>query len=370
MKKINVGVIGCGDIAITHYLSFIKNSKKLNLTALCDNNKKRLEVVAELFGIENIFTSHEEMLRAGLVEAVANLTPPAFHYQINLDCINAKVHTYSEKPVARKIKEIESLMEASKNNKVKFVCAPSTPLSPVVIKTKQLLEDGVIGKPCYVVACYSHSGPGSLGFKIGYKNLIKRQQLYGIEEMSNDPSAFYKYGGGAIEDLGIYPLTILIYLLGSVKYIQCLSGTRIPEVEVMGGMACGKKIKVEVDDCTLMLLEFNNGTYASLSSSYCVKGTRTPELEIYGSEGTISISCFYKKLEVYLERGTLSAWNIPYEDLSGWQMGAGLENLAECIIENKESVLSLKLAKHVTDVILKVPQVSSAGKRTLIESEI
>lgn len=372
MKKINIGVIGCGDVAVLQYLSVIKNSKKLNLIALCDKDKKRLKSVAELFGVENVFTSHEEMLRSGLVEAVANLTPPAFHYPINLDCMNAKVHTYSEKPIAYKTKEIENLMRASKDNKVKFACAPSTPLNPIIIKTKQLLEDGVIGKPCYAIGYSSHGGPASQGYKISYyKNLIKQQQLYGLEEMSSDPIAFYKYGGGAIEDLGIYTLTALTFLLGSVKYIQCLSGTQIPEVKVMGGIARGKKIKVEIDDCTLMLLEFNNGPYASVSSSYCVKGTKMPELEIYGSKGTISITCYYTKLEVYLEHNSgLAAWNVPYEDLSGWRLGIGVEHLAECIIENKEPVINAKLAKHVTEIILKTPQASSSGKKTLIESKI
>jgi len=189
--------------------------------------------------------------------------------------------------------------------------------------------------------------------------------------MSTDPSAFYKYGGGAIEDLGIYTLTTLAFLLGPVKYIHCLSGTQIPEVKVMGGIACGKKIKVEIDDCTLMLLEFDNGPYASVSSSYCVKGTRMPDLEIYGSEGTISISCFYTKLEIYLEHSSgLAAWNIPYEDLSGWMLGIGVEHLAECILENKEPVINLRLAKHITEMILKAPQASSSGKKTLIESKI
>ena len=372
MKKINMGVIGCGDVAVLQYLPVIKNSKKLNLVALCDKDKKRLKSVAELFGVENIFNSHKEMLSSGLIDAVANLTPPVFHYQISLDCLNNRIHTYSEKPIAYKIKEIENLIKISQESNIKLVCAPATPLNPALVKVKQLLDDGVIGKLCYAVGNFSHGGPASLGYKISYyKNLIKQQHLKGFEEMSNDPVAFYTQGGGAIEDLGVYALTSLVFLLGSAKYIQCLSGTKIPEVEVMGGIARGKKIKVEVDDCTLMLLEFDNGPYASLSSSYCVKGTRIPELEIYGSKGTISLTNYFANFEVYLENNSgLTAWNFPYEDLSGWRLGIGVEHLAECIIEKKEPVINAKLAKHVTEIILKTPQASLSGKKTLIESKI
>lgn len=372
MERINMGVIGCGDVAVLQYLPVIRDSKKINLTALCDKNKERLRKVAELFGVKNTFNSHEEMLNSGFVEAVANLTPPVLHYPISIDCLNKKIHTFSEKPIAYDIKEIENIIKTSHDNRVKFACAPSTPLNSALVKVKQLLDDGVIGKPCYAVGSFSHGGPASLGYKVSYyKNLIKQQHLEGFEDLSGDPVAFYKQGGGAIEDLGIYALTSLVFLFGSVNCIQCVSGTVIPEVEVMGGIACGKRIKVEVDDCTLMLLEFNNGPYASLSSSYCVRGTRIPDLEIYGSKGTISMTSYFSEFEVYLEDSSgLAAWNTPYEDLSGWKLGIGVEHIAECIIENKEPVINAELAKHVTEMILKAPQAASSGKKTLIESRI
>lgn len=380
MEKINIGVIGCGDVAVIQYIPIIKNSEKLNLAALCDKDEKRLEKVAKFFGVKNTFNTHEEMLRSGLVEAVANLTPAAFHYPINLDCIDARVHTYCEKPISSKIKEIDSLIELSKDNNVKFACAPATPINPVVVKSKQLLNDGVIGKLCYAIGFCDHGGPASQRYIYYYKNLVKQQQLYGFEDLSTDPTWFYKQGGGALEDIGGYTLTTLAFLLGSAKNIQCLSGMKIPEVEVMGGIACGKKIKVEIDDCTLMLLAYEEGPFASVSISYGVKGTRMPDLEIYGSEGTISISDDYTKLEVYLEkRSGLAAWNKPYEDLSGnepyenlsgWKLGMGVEHLADCIIENKEPVINAKLAKHVTEIIQKARQAALSGEKTLIESKI
>jgi len=371
-KKVDMGVIGCGDVALIQYLPIFKNSEKLNLVALCDKDEKRLKKVAKLFKIDNIFTSHEEMLRSGLVKAVANLTPPLYHYPISLDCLNAKVHTFSEKPIAFKISEFESLIKSSRDNMVKFACAPATPVNPILIKAKQLLDKRAIGKPCYAVGTLQHAGPASQNYNINYyKNLVKQQQLYGFEEMSTDPTWFYKKGGGALEDAGVYTLTSLVFLLGSVKYMQCLIDTKIPEVEVLGGIACGKKIKVEVNDCALQLLEFEEGPYASVNSSWCAKGTRMPDIEIYGSEGTISISGFYTKLEVYLEHDNgLAAWNDPYEDLSGWRMGIGIEHLAECILENKEPVISGKLAKHVTEMLLKASQASSSGKKVLIESKV
>lgn len=113
------------------------------------------------------------MLRFGLVESVANLTPPVFHYPINLSCIDAKVHTYSKKPIAHKIKEIENLIKASQDNNIRFACSPATPLNPVLVKAKQFLNQGIIGKPCYAIGQFSHGGPVSQGYKISYyKNLI------------------------------------------------------------------------------------------------------------------------------------------------------------------------------------------------------
>jgi predicted dehydrogenase len=371
MGKINIGVIGCGDVALLQYLPVIKNSGKFNLVALCDKDQKRLIKVAKFFEVNNIFNSHQEMLKSGLIQAAVNLTPATFHYIINLDCLNAKIHTYSEKPVSLKIKEIENLIKVSREKKVKFACAPSIPLNPIVEKTKHLLDEGAIGKPCYAIGFGSHGGPASQSYISYYKNTVKHNKLFGFEELSTDPTWFYEQGGGPLEDLGVYILTALIFLFGPAKNIQCLSGLQNPEVKVTDGIARGKKIKVKIDDCTLMLLEFNNGTYASISSSYCVKGTKMPDIEIYGSEGTISISDYYTKLEVYLERnGGLAAWNIPYEDLSGYYLGKGVEYLAECILDDKEPIINATFAKHVTEIILKAPQASSSGKKILINSKI
>ncbi len=371
MKKIDIGIIGCGDVAVIQYIPAIKNSVKLNLTAICDKDENRLKKVANFFGVKNVFTSHKEMISSGLIQAVANLTPSAFHYPINLDCINAMVHTYCEKPVSTDIEEIESLIKSIQNSKVKFACAPATPINPVIVKAKQLLKDGVIGKPTYAIGFCDHGGPASQKYIYYYKNLVKEQHLYDFEDSSTDPTWFYKPGGGALIDIGGYTLTTLAFLLGSAKYIQCLSGTKIPEVEIMGGVSRGKKIKVEIDDCTLMLIEFEEGIFASVSTSYGVKGTRIPDIEIYGTEGTISISDDYTKLEVYLEnRYGLGAWNKTYEDFPVYWLAAGVEHLADCIFENREPVINARLAKHVTEIILKAPKSASSGIKTLIESKI
>lgn len=371
MEKVDIGVVGCGDVALIQYIPAIKSSKKLNLVALCDKDEKRLEKVSEFFGVKNIFTSYEEMLFSGLTQAVANLAPAAFHYPINLDCIRAGVHVYCEKPVSSNVKEIESLIKLSKDNRVKFACAPATPINPIVAKVKHLLKEGVIGKPRYAIGFCDHGGPASQRYIYYYKDLVKQHRLHGFEDLSTEPTWFYKQGGGALEDLGGYTLSTLTFLLGSVKYIQCLSGTKIPEIEVMGGIARGKKIKVEIEDCTLMLLEFDKDMYASISSSYVVKGTKMPDIEIYGSEGTITISDDYTKLEVYLEnKSGLAAWNEPYEDFSGYWLASGVEHLADCILENKEPVINAELAKHVTEIIQKASQAALLGEKTFIESKI
>ncbi|MCL4377746.1 MAG: Gfo/Idh/MocA family oxidoreductase [Actinobacteria bacterium] len=290
-----------------------------------------------------------------------------------MDCIDNKIHVFCEKPISYKIKEIENLIRESKNKGTKFACAPATPLNPSIAKAKELLKVGVIGRPCYAVGCFSNAGPASLGYNISYyENIIKEQKLHGFKEISTDHTGFYKNGMGVIEDTGVYMVTTLVFLLGSVKYMQCLSGTQIPVVQIMGGIACGKKVNVEIDDCTLILFEFSNGSYASMSSSYCVKGSKMPELEIYGTDGTISIpSVGSSKLEVYLEQNSgFAGWNKPYEDLSGWKMGIGVEHLAECILENKEPVINANLAKHVTEILLKVRQASSLGEKIPLESKI
>lgn len=150
-------------------------------------------------------------------------------------------------------------------------------------------------------------------------------------------------------------------ILGPAKRVTALSGVSIPEVTIRSGLAKGKKIKVEVDDNTLLLLDFGENTFAYVDATYCMRANRGPATAFYGSKGVITSgpSGTAGPLEVYTEKEELAirGWITPYSPIGSikpaWNLGNGVIHFAECIREDKKPVISREHARHVLEIMLK-----------------
>ncbi|MBT2697187.1 Gfo/Idh/MocA family oxidoreductase [Bacillus sp. ISL-40] len=84
MKALKVGIIGCGSIAQHRHLPEYAFNKHVELAAVCYINKERAAKVAEKYGVKG-YTSYEELLKSGEVEAVSVCTPNYLHSPISID---------------------------------------------------------------------------------------------------------------------------------------------------------------------------------------------------------------------------------------------------------------------------------------------
>ncbi|KAF8845210.1 NAD(P)-binding protein [Paxillus ammoniavirescens] len=128
------------------------------------------------------------------VDAVYIGTPHTYHYENALDAIKAKKHVLCEKPVTSNAAELRSLLAAAKENGVFFMEALWTRFQPLVIEVKKIAESGILGQPVAVHADLSMDA-----------NLEKIPKTHRIL----DPML----GGGALLDLGPYPLIWAIVAL-------------------------------------------------------------------------------------------------------------------------------------------------------------
>ncbi|HBT15687.1 MAG TPA: hypothetical protein DEB05_01865 [Firmicutes bacterium] len=369
-KQLSVGLIGCGDVALCYYLPALKESKYVNLLAVCDLNRERAELVAKAFSVPKIYTDYKEMLKDKSIEAVVNLTPNTFHFQINRDVLASGRHLYTEKLMADNVEEATILVDEATKQGVKLASAPSVMLDPINIAVKKIIEAGVIGKISYVTSHNCHGGPASRGYFDSYKSLIASSGLLNWEEISTDPTWFYKKGSwGAMADLGVYGFAALTGILGPVKRLSAISGTSYDTVTVMGGTAKGKKIEVETDDCTLMVIDFGNGVFASVDSAWTVQATKSPTMEIYGSKGTITVSWTDagSELEVYIDQiaENLNGWLRPsLADQTPWNLASGIDHFAKCVLYDEKLLIGGEHARHVVEIV-QGAEVSSREGRTI-----
>ncbi|KIK71173.1 hypothetical protein GYMLUDRAFT_33310 [Collybiopsis luxurians FD-317 M1] len=153
-------------------------------------------IEASLGGDKSIkaYGSYEEVYKDSDVDVIYVATPHTHHYENSLDAIKAKKHVLCEKPVTSNCAELRSLLAAAKEHDVFFMEAMWTRFQPLSLEFIKISEGGELGLPVSVHADLS-----------GNFNIDKLPTTHRIL----DP----KLGGGAILDLGPYPLVWAIMSL-------------------------------------------------------------------------------------------------------------------------------------------------------------
>ncbi|KIJ69242.1 hypothetical protein HYDPIDRAFT_24094 [Hydnomerulius pinastri MD-312] len=140
------------------------------------------------------YGTYDEVYADKDVDAIYIGTPHTYHYSNALDALKAKKHVLCEKPVTCNAAELRSLIATAKENNVFFMEALWTRFQPLTKKVKEISDSGVLGLPVVVHADFSND--------FGINNLPLTHRML-------DP----KLGGGALLDLGPYPLIWTILTL-------------------------------------------------------------------------------------------------------------------------------------------------------------
>ena len=110
MKRVSVGVIGCGNISAA-YLKAAKTFPILDIVALSDMNPAAAEARSAEFGI--LAKPVEAVLADSAIEVILNLTVPKAHVEVGLKAIAAGKHVHSEKPLGVTLAEARKLVDAA-----------------------------------------------------------------------------------------------------------------------------------------------------------------------------------------------------------------------------------------------------------------
>ena len=108
MSKINIGIIGCGNIS-SIYMKNIPSFKHLSLVACADLDIDRARVQAEKFQVPKAYTV-QEILEEPEIDLIINLTIPGAHAEVCIQALEAGKHVYVEKPLAVTREEAEEIL--------------------------------------------------------------------------------------------------------------------------------------------------------------------------------------------------------------------------------------------------------------------
>lgn len=230
--RIKFGLIGCGDVSRV-YVESIRRCRNAQLVATCDIVEARAEAVMKEGGAEACYPSCGEMLRKADIDAVIIITDTGSHARLAVEAAEAGKHMIIQKSMATNLKDANEVVNSVRKAGVKAVVEPSPHLSPWNKKAKQLIEEGAIGKACYI---------------------------HGIGSFGGAPSNAWYYkserGGGPLLNMAVYPLSNMTFIMGPAKRVAGMATFSTPARE----MSDSSTIETTAEDNTITLVDFGTGT--------------------------------------------------------------------------------------------------------------
>lgn len=274
------------------------------------------------------YGTYDEVYADKNVDAIYIGTPHTYHYTNALDALKAKKHVLCEKPVTCNAAELRSLIAAAKENGVFFMEALWTRFQPLAKEVKELIDSGALGLPVVVHADFS--------VDFGIEKLPLTHRML-------DP----KLGGGAILDLGPYPLIWTILALYEHPANKHPANKRTKPSNVTGTMYKTPITGVDCNTSYIVTFSPNTSTGSTLAAQAVLScsmnvASHNPGVTIRFEKGTIVIDapvpCPLRYTVQYFQEG--KPGEIAREDTrtfeyvgSGWHFQA--DEVARCVRDGK-----------------------------------
>lgn len=340
-KRMGVAIIGCGNIAGA-YARDLKTYPFLELLGASDIDSGRAETFAEEHQIA-AYPSAEALLADPRVDLVVNLTSHFAHKDVSMRCFDAGKHVYSEKPLATSYPDAAALVEAAKARGVRLGCSPFTLMGEAQQTAWKQIRDGALGK---VRVVYAEVNWGR------------------IESWHPAPAPFYEVG--ALWDVGVYPLTILVSIFGAVKRVQSHGTLVYPNRVTQEGVP----FTIMTPDFAVTMLDMADGTVVRLTTNFYVgHHSKQSGLEFHGDLASMAMQSwgdFDSPLEIAPFGGEYAPLPLIREPAKGIPWGRGIADMAESILENRPHRFTGELAAHVTEIL----DASSASMKTGMPVEV
>lgn len=197
MKKLRIGIVGCGGIANGKHLPAIKRNGNFEIVAVCDLIKARAEKAKKEYGTKDtkVYTDYKDLIKED-VEAVYVLTPNNAHAPVSIAALEAGKNVMCEKPMAKTYAEAKAMVAAAKKSGKVLNIGYQNRYRRDSQYMKKACESGELGEVYYAKA-----------------HAIRRRGVptWGVfidEE---------KQGGGPLIDIGTHALDLTLWMMDNYE---------------------------------------------------------------------------------------------------------------------------------------------------------
>ncbi|MEN8791843.1 MAG: Gfo/Idh/MocA family protein [Lentimonas sp.] len=295
IKPIQWGILGCGGIANSFARSLHLLPDGILLAGASRTPGRADEFVAK-HSAKRAYSDYKSFLADSDIEAVYVGTTHNFHYDNVKRCLENGKHVLCEKPFTLNTSQARELVDLAKKNNCFLMEAMWTRFLPAITRLQELLAQSVIGEVRAVRADFCADGEFDKSHRMRNKSLA----------------------GGALLDLGVYPITFADIVFNATP-------ERIQSSAFIGD--------TKVDDRSFYLLDYPDGRHAQLSSSFTHRAEN--DAFVHGTKGYIRVPKFWmtEGLEIHRTGAEPEIISLPFRNNEGFQYE--IAHAMQCIREGK-----------------------------------
>ncbi|MET8574974.1 Gfo/Idh/MocA family oxidoreductase [Streptomyces sp. NPDC005012] len=215
-ETVRWGILATGGIAAA-FAGDLVDLPDAELVAVGSRSQESADAFAERFGIARAYGDWASLAADEEVDVVYVATPHTAHRAAAGLCLEAGRNVLCEKPFTLNLREAEELVALARERKRFLMEGMWTACNPLVRRMKQLVDDGAIGEIRTVQADFGLAGPFPVAHRL------------------RDP----QQGGGALLDLGVYPIAFAQMLLGEPARVTAQSVLSPEGVDLQTGAVLG-----------------------------------------------------------------------------------------------------------------------------------
>jgi len=256
MKKVRIGIIGCGRISKNH-LDAVSQIPDAEFVAASDIIQEKLDHVSEQYGIKNLYLNYMEMLEQEKLDLVSICSPSGMHPQMGIDVANHKINVLTEKPMATNIAAADRLINACDQNGVKLFVVKQNRLNSTMQLLKRAIEKNRFGR-----------------IYIAQSNVFwqRPQAYYDAEKWRGT----WEFDGGAFMNQASHYVDAMYWLLGNVDSVMASTATMAR--------------RIEAEDTGCAILSFRSGIIATLNVTMLTYPKNFEgSITIIGEKGTVKV---------------------------------------------------------------------------------
>jgi predicted dehydrogenase len=250
-RKVNWGILGCAGIAEKAFIPAVRGSRNGVLAGIAARDVSRARDWADRFGFLKFHRTYQELVEDPAIDAIYNPLPNDLHAEWSIQAMRAGKHVLCEKPMAMNAPEVRAMIGAAESGGVLLMEGFMYKFHPQIEKTLALIREG----------------------KIGEVRAVHSSFTFHFERDGANYRWFPAMGGGALYDVGCYPISLARLIFGA-EPVSAFAAARIDP-------ATG------VDMTTAVLLEFPGGRFAQCEASF--ESQFQSRLLAVGTEGTLAL---------------------------------------------------------------------------------